>query len=203
VSTTEASSPHVEPELGGDFLARPEFAEVSREVRPAPPRYRNEIGKFSIRRSSDCINCGRCIEACKYDVHVRPEGYRSILRPFDYRCVGPDCAEKGKCCMDACPQGALSITENPAFKTLGDYRWTPDLLVGNWSMAETGNQPPSHLECEVGASGGGFDRLRFLFPASAPADLRREDISTKLLLNRRDDSRPKIAIEVPWYGGGM
>ena len=90
--------------------------------------------------------------------------------------------------MDACPQGRLSLTENPVFETMGDYRWTPDLLVSTWQMAETGRQPGKHLECEVGASGGGFDRLRFRFPASPPADLRREDISTKLLLNRRDDS---------------
>jgi glutamate synthase domain-containing protein 2/ferredoxin len=203
VSTTEVNSPHVDPELSGDFIARPEYAEVSREVRPAPPRYRNEIGKFSIRRASNCIACGRCVEVCKHDVHVKPKGYRSILRPFDYRCVGAECAGAGKCCVDVCPQGALSITENPVFKTLGDYRWTPDLLVSNWAMAETGGQPPAHLESEVGASGGGFDRLRFRFPASVPADLRREDISTQVLLNRRGDSRPKVTIDVPWYGGGM
>ena len=70
-------------------------------------------------------------------------------------------------------------------------------------MAETGRQPGKHLESEVGASGGGFDRLRFRFPESPPADLRREDISTELLLNRRNDSRPKVTIDVPWYGGGM
>jgi glutamate synthase domain-containing protein 2 len=41
-------------------------------------------------------------------------------------------------------------------------------------------------------------------PFSAPPkDLRREDISTQLLLNRRGDSRPPITIDVPWYGGGM
>ena len=33
--------------------------------------------------------------------------------------------------------------------------------------------------------------------------LRREDISTSLLLNRRNDSREKVQIDVPWYGGGM
>jgi len=33
--------------------------------------------------------------------------------------------------------------------------------------------------------------------------LRREDISTELLLNRRNDGRPRVKIDVPWYGGGM
>jgi len=31
---------------------------VSREVHIAPPRYRNEIGKFSVRRDSQCTACG-------------------------------------------------------------------------------------------------------------------------------------------------
>jgi glutamate synthase domain-containing protein 2 len=132
-----------------------------------------------------------------------PEGYRQVVRPLDYRCIGPDCAKTDHYCVDACPNGALSLADNPTFETLGDYRWTPDLLVSNWYMAETGRAPGPHLESEIGASGGGFDRLRFRLPKTRPADLRREDISTKLLLNRRNDSRQKIAIDVPWYGGGM
>jgi glutamate synthase domain-containing protein 2/ferredoxin len=205
------------------MLSGPDFAEVSRTVRPAPPRYRNEIGKYSIRRASHCASCGRCVEACRYGVHVRPQGYRHMLRPFDYRCIGPACAEEEQgtgdrgqgtgnggtepaashYCIAACPRQALSLDENPAFATLGDYRWTPDLLAATWAMAETGRPAGKHLESEVGASGGGFDRLRFRFPASPLSGMRREEVSTQLLLNRRDDSRPKITIDVPWYGGGM
>jgi len=70
-------------------------------------------------------------------------------------------------------------------------------------MAETGRIPPSHLESEIGNSGGGFDRLYFRYPDHPPADIRREDISTEILLNKRKDTRPKIKIDVPWYGGGM
>jgi len=195
--------PESEPQSIEDFVSRPEFAEVSRQVRPALPRYRNEIGKFSVHRASSCIACGRCVETCRYGVHVRPEGYRLPQRPFDYRCIGPDCAGTGDYCIEACPAGALSLTENPAFKTIGDRRWTADLLVGTWQMAETGHAPGPHLESETGASGGGFDRLRFRFPTSPPEGLRREEISTELVLNRRSDHRPKITIDVPWYGGGM
>ena len=191
------------PQPADEFISHADFAEVSRQVAVAPPRYRNEIGKFSIRRASQCAACGRCTEVCKHGVHIRAEGYRPMIRPFDYRCIGPECAETDSYCVAACPQEALSLTENPAFSTMGDYRWTPDLLVSAWNMAETGNPPPKHLESEVGASGGGFDRLRFCFPEKPPADLRREDISTSLLLNRRDDSREKVEIDVPWYGGGM
>ena len=85
-----------------------------------------------------------------------PEGYRQVIRPLDYRCIGPDCAKTDHYCVDACPNGALSVSDNPTFETLGDFRWTPDLLVSNWYMAETGHAPGPHLENEIGASGGGF-----------------------------------------------
>ena len=202
MSTTE-SSRRSHPQPPDEFISHADFAEVSREVAVAPPRYRNEIGKYSIRRASNCAACGHCTEVCQHGVHLHTEGYRSIIRPFDYRCVGPECAKSGSYCIDECPQKALSLIENPAFATMGDYRWTPDLLVSAWNMAETGAPPPAHLESEVGASGGGFDRLRFQFPEAPPAGLRREDISTSLLLNRRNDSREKVTIDVPWYGGGM
>jgi len=204
MSTTPLESSAVaEPRRGDDSLSHPDYAEVSRQVRPALPRYRNEIGKFSIRRDSQCLSCGRCVEICPHGVHHRPEGYRHVIRPFDYRCIGPECAQTDHYCVAACPQGALSLAENPAFETLGDFRWTPDLIAANWQMAETGRPPGNYLESAIGASGGGFDRLRFRAPPQPPADLRREDISTTLVLNRRQDCRPKIQIDVPWYGGGM
>jgi glutamate synthase domain-containing protein 2 len=125
------------------------------------------------------------------------------MRPFDYRCIGFECEQTDHYCVDACEQKALSITKNPVFETLGDCRWTADLIVSTWRLAETGRAPPEHLESETGASGGGFDRLRFRFPPSGSSDLRREDISTELVLNRRNDSREKRKIDVPWYSGGM
>ena len=192
------------PQSAIDFTDHPDFAAVSREVTTAPPRYRNEIGKYSIHRASTCTSCGKCVELCDRDVHLRPEGYRQVLRPFDYRCSGTQCVGTDRFCIDQCPQQALSLDESPVFKTLGDYRWTPDLLASNWFMAETGQPPPSFLESEIGNSGGGFDRLRFVFPEKPPKGLRREDIDTRLLLNKRkNDSRPKLTIDVPWYGGGM
>ena len=191
------------PQPREQFIVHPDYAQVAREVRPAPPRYRNEIGKYRIHRGPNCAACDRCAEVCPHGVHRRPRGYNRVIRPFDYRCVGFECAKTDHYCVDTCPQHALSLTVNPTFETLGDYRWTPDLLVATWEMSETGHAPRSHLESEIGASGGGFDRLRFRFPPSPPTDLRTEDISTKLLLNRRGDYRPKIEIDIPWYGGGM
>jgi len=184
-----------------EFSSNPEFAAVSRAVRTALPRYRNEIGKFSVHRASTCIACGKCVETCRFGVHVRPAGSRHVIRPFDYRCSGFDCEKGGDFCVGNCPVQALSLNESPVFKTLGDCRWTPDLLSSNWFMAETGRKPPAYLESEIGNSGGGFDRLRFVFPEKIPPGLRREDISTRLSLNKRkNDTRPKIKIDVPWYG---
>lgn len=186
-----------------NFLDCPEYAEVTRDVRSVPPRYRNELGKFRVHRSSTCQQCGRCVAVCEYGVHTRPDGYRLIIRPFDYRCIGPDCEKSDACCLKTCPQNALSLTTNPAFETLGDYRWTPELITSTWQMAETGHPPGPGRECEIGASGGGFDRIRLKFPAAPPGGLRPEDISTEIHLNRRNDSRQRLKIDVPWYGGGM
>lgn len=199
MSTT--SIPH--PQAAEDFISNAEFAQVTKETRRAAPRYRNEIGKYRVHRSSSCAGCGRCVETCQYAVHTRPTGYRDLVRPFDYRCVGPSC-NNGSDCAQGCPRQALSVGISPVFETMGDFRWTPDLLASNWYMAEHGRPPGPHLESEVGNSGGGFDRLRLRFPSAAPPkDLRKEDISTSLLLNRRDDGREKVTIDVPWYGGGM
>jgi glutamate synthase domain-containing protein 2/NAD-dependent dihydropyrimidine dehydrogenase PreA subunit len=196
--------PAADPRHVEETALEPEYVRVSRLVRPAPPRYRNPIGKFRIHRDSNCIACGECIRLCPHGVHLRPTGYRLPLRPLDYRCIGPDCAKTNHDCVSACPQGALSVSVNPTFETMGDYRWTPELLASTWFMAETGQAPPAFLESETGASGGGFDKLRFCFPAAPPAGLRREEISTELLLNRRkNDSRPRLKIDIPWYGGGM
>jgi glutamate synthase domain-containing protein 2/ferredoxin len=185
------------------FSSNPEFANVDRTIAPMPPRYRNEIGKYSVHRTSACTACGKCAEVCEYNVHMRPDAYRLMIRPFDYRCIGLECAKTDKSCVAMCPSKALSVRINPTYETMGDKRWTPDLLAATWMMAETGRVPPSRYECEVGDSGGGFDKLRFVFPKNIPAGLRKENIATDVLLNRRNDGRPKVKIDVPWYGGGM
>lgn len=85
---------------------------------------------------------------------------------------------------------------------LGDRRWTADLILATWRMAETGKPPEDGLEFRVGRSGGGFDVLDFKWlpedrwtPAETPIDL-------SIPLNRRGTGE-QITIPVPWYGGGM
>jgi glutamate synthase domain-containing protein 2 len=86
--------------------------------------------------------------------------------------------------------------------TLGDARWTPELILANWIEAESGELPGEALQSERGASGGGFDALRFVFlpPHEWLPDLAQ--IDTSLELNRRPYD-PRIRIPVPWYGAGM
>ncbi len=178
---------------------------VAREVKPAPPRYRNEIAKYIIRRNSNCKLCGKCAAACLYGIHVLKPGYKLFAAPHLNVCIGPSCKESGHYCIDVCPNHALQMIENPMLVGMGDKRWTPDMIIATWKMAETGAPPaPEYgLDYETGASGGGFDRIRIKFPEKPPVALRDEDIDTSIVLNRRGDDRPQVKIDVPWYGGGM
>jgi len=179
--------------------------EVARVTRTAPPRYRNEIAKYVIRRSADCEFCGKCAEVCPQGVHALKPGYKYFAAPHSHVCVGPACQKTDHYCVALCPQKALRMVENPMMKALGDFRWPADMILATWKMAETGDAPPPEygFEYQCGNSGGGFDRIRFKFPEKPPLELGEDDIDTSIELNRRNDGRPQIRIDVPWYGGGM
>jgi glutamate synthase domain-containing protein 2/ferredoxin len=178
----------------------------AREVRPAPDRYRNAIGKYRIDRLESCISCGRCVEACPQGVHVKPTGYAFTLRPQDQLCIGPECAGTERFCVALCPQKALTLRRNPSADCMGDPRWSSDLILSTWHEAATGHRPAPHLEWRRGASGGGFDKLRFAFEVEGwegPARTPPAEIDTGLDLNHRQDGRPQVHIDIPIYGGGM
>ena len=178
---------------------------VKRVIKPAPSRYRNEIAKYIVHRSLECKRCGKCVEVCEYGVHARNPGYKYFGEPNHHLCIGPSCEKTGHYCVAHCPNEALQIRENPMYRALGDYRWTADLILATWRMAETGEVPPEEYDFnyECGNSGGGFDRLRFKFPDKPPVKLDASQIDTSISLNKRGDGRPKVRIDVPWYGGGM
>ncbi|UCF83564.1 MAG: 4Fe-4S binding protein, partial [Desulfobacteraceae bacterium] len=168
-----------------------------------PSRFRNPIGKYRLHRTNDCIACGKCAEMCPYGVHIVRRG--QVFVKNHYLCTGVDCPEP---CYEVCQVQALSIRRNPDFDAMGDLRWTPDLLVSTWHMAEFGKVPPAGLEHRIGGSEGGVDRLRLIFKggklrqgsSSGGSD---EVVDLGVDLNRRHDSAHKIKIEVPFYGGGM
>jgi glutamate synthase domain-containing protein 2/NAD-dependent dihydropyrimidine dehydrogenase PreA subunit len=169
-----------------------------------PSRFRNTIGKFTIKRNSRCISCGLCAELCPYGVHPRYDNFSKPLRPIEHKCIGFTCKKNEFYCIDRCPQQALTLRLNPILDTLGDYRWTNEMLIAHWEMAETGNLPVVDLEYNLGNSGGGFDKIRFkLLEEGKYLDLPDENIDTSIVLNKRSDGRPEITISIPCYGGGM
>jgi glutamate synthase domain-containing protein 2/Na+-translocating ferredoxin:NAD+ oxidoreductase RNF subunit RnfB len=176
---------------------------AERLVSRCPSRYRNRLGKYKVVRTSACIACGKCAEVCLYGVHKKAG--KRMLAPKAHLCRGPAvCRAEGLFCGDHCPVGALRVGPNPLWRTFGDPRWTADLLVATWMQAETGFPPEQDIEYKLGASGGGFDRLRFRFPAEPPDPaLKPEEIDLSLPLNRRGDGRPEVTIGLPIYGGGM
>jgi glutamate synthase domain-containing protein 2 len=89
-------------------------------------------------------------------------------------------------------------------ETIGDYRWSSEMILAHWYMAETGNLPYVDLEYSLGYSGGGFDKIRFRIPDPKDyLDIPDEEIDTSLSLNKRRDGRPERVLSLPCYGGGM
>ncbi len=174
------------------------------KILPVRSRFRNTIAKYIIRRNSRCTSCGLCAELCPYEVHPRYDIYSRPIRPKDHKCLGFSCRENDFFCVKQCPEKALTLSLNPLLETLGDYRWTAEMLLGHWEMAETGDLPMVNLEYNLGNSGGGFDKIRFkLAHPKDYLDISDEKIDTSVQLNKRHDGRPNKTISIPCYGGGM
>jgi glutamate synthase domain-containing protein 2 len=104
---------------------------------------------------------------------------------------------------------SLAVEENEPLE--GDLRWPQELILATSEQARTGCPPTSGLEYRAGRSGGGFDRLCFIFemeqkvgeetPHSLSA-IRHSPIDLGLELNRRLEG-PRIRIPLPVYGAGM
>ncbi|MFC1858200.1 glutamate synthase-related protein [Thermodesulfobacteriota bacterium] len=174
------------------------------EVVETPSRFRNTIGKYTIRRNAKCSSCGLCAELCPYGVHPRYDNFVKPLRPREHKCIGFKCRKNDFHCIDRCPEQALTLRLNPILETFGDFRWTSEMVIAHFAMAETGNLPEVDLEYNLGNSGGGFDKMRFIAPD--PGDflnLDDEYIDTAVDLNKGTDGRPQKRISIPCYGGGM
>ena len=171
------------------------------EVKVAPSRFRHALSKHRITISKACTNCGLCIDLCPYHVYERGKKHPKVA--FDHLCIGFACSRNDFFCVRRCPEKAIKVGLNPSFEILGDKRWPADLLSSTWHMAETGNIPHPSLNYKIGDSGGGFDRIRFIFPPDRFSKISRGEISTAIELNRSGDSRPRVTIPIPLYLGGM
>jgi glutamate synthase domain-containing protein 2/ferredoxin len=171
------------------------------EVKDTPSRFRNALSKYRLTVSKACDNCGLCIDLCPHGVYEKGMSRPRVGR--ENFCLGVPCSKNQFHCVDRCPQKAITLTLDPSFEVLGDKRWPAELLAGTWHMAETGKVPHQDLNYRTGDSGGGFDRLRFVFPKSRGVETAQEEISTAIALNRSGDSRPRVTIPIPMYMGGM
>jgi glutamate synthase domain-containing protein 2 len=96
---------------------------------------------------------------------------------------------------------SLTVEENEPLE--GDLRWPQELILAISEQARTGCLPTSGLEYRVGRSGGGFDRLCFIFEMEQKArEETPQEIDLSLELNRRSEG-PRIRIPLPVYGAGM
>jgi glutamate synthase domain-containing protein 2/NAD-dependent dihydropyrimidine dehydrogenase PreA subunit len=166
-----------------------------------PSRFRHALGKHRITINGACDNCGLCIALCPNGVYKAGSRRPKVIA--DHLCLGFTCSENPFYCVSRCPVQAISLQLNPSFEVLGDKRWTADLLASTWHMAETGSIPYQGLNYKVGDSGGGFDKIRFIFPNNGSNEMPDREISTTIVLNRSGDCRPKVDIPLPFYLGGM
>jgi glutamate synthase domain-containing protein 2/NAD-dependent dihydropyrimidine dehydrogenase PreA subunit len=171
------------------------------KVQPAPTRFRNALSRYRLAIGGACDNCGLCVQFCPHKVFEAGARRPKVVR--ENLCAGPECGFDDFCCISRCPKRAISLRTNPSFDVLGDFRWTGDLLASTWHMAETGDIPHQNLNYKIGASGGGFDKLRFVFPPRKGLYVSERDISLAISLNRTGDNRPAMTIPVPFYLGGM
>lgn len=187
-------------------IGRPEhlFTKMDGGPEHCSTRFRNSLGIYKVERTSDCTKCGKCAEICQFGVHVKAG--KKMLAPKSHLCRGFEiCRGKESFCMNYCPENAIRIGLDPMWKAFGDFRWPAQLLVSTWKQAETGFPPEEDIEYKVGNSGGGFDRIRIIFPENATEpNFKPEDVDLSVTLNRRgDDRRPEVTIGIPFYGGGM
>jgi len=182
------------------------------EVKQVPFPYPNRIDKYEVVIERDrCTACGSCVEVCPtylgksivdYEAFEKVGGIIRLFNPNDI-CEGFKCMK----CVNVCPHGAISVRLSKEYLTLGDHRWTSDLILSTWEQAERG-KVSWRYEHRVGASGGGFDKLRFDFELDEEGPINYDDffdpdIDTSITLNKRDDGRPRITIPIPIYGADM
>jgi glutamate synthase domain-containing protein 2/Pyruvate/2-oxoacid:ferredoxin oxidoreductase delta subunit len=179
-------------------LTQPEEADFDAQVVwQSPARLQRRIGPWGVDVNRNCIDCGLCIEVCPASVFRVDPGRHHMAAPREH-CLGPSCS----LCVTECPVDAITISPSSDYAALGDSRWTNDLLDATFHAARYGALPDhTAARCDIGASGGGFDRLRFNFPEKVEP-IALEEIDTSIPLNRRGKGR-EISISIPVYGGGM
>ncbi len=122
--------------------------------KPAPSRF-IPPGPFGIIEGDGCLNCAKCVKKfCAYSVYQN-RGYdaRQMADTADSLCK--NCFR----CVQECYGKVLSKTANPAFWSMGDDYWTPEMIATNQRQAESGKIPVSGGGYGGPFAGPGFDSM--------------------------------------------
>ena len=86
-----------------------------------------------------------------------------MRRPLSYRCQGFNRKNESFYCIEQCPEQALAWWKIRIIDLLGIRAGAVTCSDTRW-MAEFGTLPYTDIEYRTGESGGGFDKMRFIFP---------------------------------------
>jgi ferredoxin len=113
-----------------------------------------KIGKLKITRNDKCLNCGRCMTYCIYDVHKRDAADpRKMSDPASELC------KRCFACIQNCPQEALQMGKNEMSERMGNTYWTPQIIHTIWNEAEEGKIPVYGAGYGGPFRGTGFDAI--------------------------------------------
>ena len=161
----------------------------------------DRISKFKLVREDICINCGKCIKVCVYEVHKkREDDPRKMADPIHLECR--NCFR----CIQECPRGALVKCITDEFKHLGDAYWKPEMILSIWKQAEDGKVPVSGAGYRGPFTGTDFDSMwtdmSEIVRPTRDGIHGREYISTSVDLGRKldhlvFDNKNKLQSDVP------
>jgi ferredoxin len=122
---------------------------------PMPNRFQPITRSGVIAWEEGCLKCARCVKKdCVYLVYQKRNlDTRQMLDSVDSACM--DCFR----CVQNCPGRLIQKGVNPAYRSIGDDYWTPEILSSLWSQAETGKIPVSGAGYGGPFAGPGFDAM--------------------------------------------
>ena len=149
------------------------------------PAHHQPVPKQLMLEREGCLGCLACVKRdCPYNVHKNRVFVSEEL--VDTRDVACKACFK---CVQECKKGILAKAANPAFQSIGDRYWTPDIVSAIWNQATTGAIPVSGAGYAGVFTGPGFDDMwtdmSEIVRPTRDGIHGREYISTSVDLGRR------------------
>ncbi len=111
----------------------------SRRRRSRPRSASQFMNRFTVTRADTCISCGLCESLCPYGVHKRIEGHARILPAGRQEVHRPVVRGQLLLLRRQLPH-QLAVRQGRAttIASMGDPRWSAEMILATWRMAETG-----------------------------------------------------------------